>query len=186
MKIEKSLFRSKLGQRIFLMFVACALLPIAGLFILSYAQVNKQLYEQSHKRLKQSTKAHGLSIYERLLFLEEEMLLCVAAMNAENSSDINKIPDAEFKSRLTDRFLGLFMQQPGRGYRSFFGKPNNITPPDAARLQPLVSGNTAILTQYVPDGWPRIFLLRRINMKRPRTAFLIGEVNPFYLWGGRL
>ena len=48
MKMKKSFFSSKLGQRIFLMFVACALLPIAGLFILSYAQVNKQLYDQSH------------------------------------------------------------------------------------------------------------------------------------------
>jgi putative nucleotidyltransferase with HDIG domain len=184
MKINRSFFRSKLGQRIFLMFVACALLPIAGLFILSFTQVNKQLYEQSHKRLKQSAKAHGLSIYERLLFLEEEMLLCVAAMNAENFSDIHKIPDAELKSRLTDRFLGLFMHQSGRGYRTFFGKSKIIPRPNPTQLQHIVSGNTAILTKFVPDGWPRIFLLRQINLKRPQTAFLIGEVNPFYLWGG--
>ena len=184
MKINKSFFRSKLGKRIFLMFVACALLPIAGLFILSFTQVNKQLYEQSHKRLKQSAKAHGLSIYERLLFLEEEMLLCVAAMRAENFSDIHKIPDAELKSRLTDRFMGLFMHQSGRGYRTFFGKSKNIPRPDASQFQHIVSGNTAILTKYAPDGWPQIFLLRQINMKRPQTAFLIGEVNPFYLWGG--
>jgi putative nucleotidyltransferase with HDIG domain len=184
MKINKSFFRSKLGQRIFLMFVACALLPIAGLFILSFTQVNKQLYQQSHKRLKQSAKAHGLSIYERLLFLEEEMLLCVAAMNAENFSDIHKIPDAELKSRLTDRFLGLFMHQSGRGYRTFFGKSKIIPRPNPTQLQHIVSGNTAILTKFVPDGWPRIFLLRQINLKRPQTAFLIGEVNPFYLWGG--
>jgi putative nucleotidyltransferase with HDIG domain len=184
MQINRSFFRSKLGQRIFLMFVACALLPIAGLFILSFTQVNKQLYQQSHKRLKQSAKAHGLSVYERLLFLEEEMLLCVAAMNAENSSDIHKIQDAELKMRLTDRFRGFFMYQPGKGYRSFFGKSKNIPRPDAAQLQHIVSGQTAILTQYAPDGWPRIFLLRQINLKRPQTAFLIGEVNSFYLWGG--
>ena len=184
MKINKSFFRSKLGQRIFLMFVACALLPIAGLFILSFTQVNQQLYEQSHKRLKQSAKAHGLSVYERLLFLEEEMLLCVAAMNAENSSDIHKIADTELKGRLTDRFLGLSMHQSGKGYRKFFGKSQIIPRPEPAQIQHIVSGNTAILTKYVQDGWPRIFLLRQINLKRPQTAFLIGEVNPFYLWGG--
>jgi putative nucleotidyltransferase with HDIG domain len=166
------------------MFVACALLPIVGLFILSFTQVNNQLYQQSHKRLKQSAKAHGLSVYERLLFLEEEMLLCVAAMNAENSTDIHKIPDDELKMRLTDRFRGFFVHQPGKGYRSFFGKSENIPRPEEAQLQHIVSGHTAILTQYAPDGWPQIFLLRRINMKRPQTAFLIGEVNPFYLWGG--
>ena len=52
MKLDKSFLRSKLAQRIFLMFVACALLPIAGLFMLSFTQVTKQLYQQSHKRLK--------------------------------------------------------------------------------------------------------------------------------------
>jgi len=184
MKMNKSFFRSKLAQRIFLMFVACALLPIAGLFILSFTQVNQQLYQQSHKRLKQSAKAHGLSVYERLLFLEEEMLLCVTAMNAENSTDIHKIPDEELKMRLTDRFRGFFIYQSGKGYRSFFGESKNIPRPDAAQLEHIVSGNTALLIQHGSDGWPRIFLLRRINMKRPQTAFLIGEVNPFYLWGG--
>ncbi|MBW2408369.1 MAG: hypothetical protein JRF72_01130 [Deltaproteobacteria bacterium] len=184
MKINKSLFRSRLGQRIFLMFVACALLPIAGLFILSFIQVNKQLYHQSHIRLKQSAKAHGLSIYERLLFLEEEMLLCVTAMNAENSSDIHKIPDEELKMRLTDRFRGLSVYQQSKGFRSFFGESKNIPRPDAAQVEHIISGKTALLTQHASAGWPRIFLLRQINMKRPQTALLIGEVNPFYLWGG--
>ncbi len=151
MKIDSSFFRSKLAQRIFLMFVACALLPIAGLFILSFIQVNKQLYQQNHKRLKQSAKAYGLSVYERLLFLEEEMLLCVTAMNAESSADIHKIPDEELKMRLSDRFRGFFVYQQGKGYRSFFGESKNIPGPDAAQLEHIGSGNTALLTQHGSD-----------------------------------
>ena len=182
MKIDRSFFNSKLAQHIFLMFVACALLPIACLFILSFTEVTDQLHQQSHKRLKQAAKAHGLSIYERLLFLEEDMLLCVAAMNAENSTDIHKIPDDVFKMRLTNRFRGFFMHQPGKGYRSFYGEPENIPGPEDAHLQHIVAGNTAIITQNAPDGRHRIFLLRRINMMESQTALIIAEVNPFYLW----
>ena len=70
MKIDKTFLHSKLARRIFLMFVTCSLLPIAGVFILSYNQVTDQLNTQNHKRLKQSAKLYGLSVYERLLFLE--------------------------------------------------------------------------------------------------------------------
>ena len=73
MKIDKSFLHSKLARRIFFMFVTCALLPIAGLFILSYNQVTAQLNSQNHKRLKQSAKLYSLSVYERLLFLEADM-----------------------------------------------------------------------------------------------------------------
>lgn len=182
MKIDRSLFHSKIAQRIFLMFVACALLPIACLFILSFTEVTDQLYQQSHKRLKQAAKAHGLSIYERLLFLEEDMLLCVAAMNAENATDIYKITDEIWKMRLTNRFRGFFMYQPGKGYRSFFGDSENFPSPDDAKLRHIVSGHTTIITQNAPEGWPRIFLLRQINMMESQTALLIAEVNPLYLW----
>jgi putative nucleotidyltransferase with HDIG domain len=184
MKIDRSFFRSKLAQRIFLMFVTCALLPIAGLFILSFTQVTKQLYQQSHKRLKQSAKAHGLSLYERLLFLEEEMQLCAAALNSETTRDIHKLPDAELRKRITDRFSGFFIYQTGKGYRSIFGEVKNNPHPNATQLQHINSDKTGILTTYASERLLKIFLVRRINMKAAQTAFLVGEVNPFYLWGG--
>ena len=73
MKIDKSFLHSKLARRIFFMFVTCALLPIAGLYILSYNQVTAQLSSQNHKRLKQSAKLYSLSVYERLLFLKADL-----------------------------------------------------------------------------------------------------------------
>jgi hypothetical protein len=184
MKIDKSLFRSKLAQRIFLMFVACALLPIVGLFILSFTQVTKQLYDQSHKRLRQSAKSHGLTLYERLLFLEAEMQLFALTLDLENPADIRKFVNAEYSVRLVDRFSGFFLYQTGIGYQPFFGEPKNIPHPNVLQHQHISTGKTSILLQYTSDALPRIFLLRQINLKYAHDAFLVGEVNPYYLWGG--
>ena len=158
MKIDKSLFRSKLAQRIFLMFVACALLPIVGLFFLSFTQVTKQLYYQSHKRLKQSAKSHGLALYERLLFLEAEMQLFASTLDLENPEDIRKFVNAEYNERLVDRFSGFFLYQSGIGYRAFFGEPKNIPHPNAPQHQHISIGKTSMLLQYASDAPPRILL----------------------------
>ncbi|MCK4988811.1 MAG: hypothetical protein KAS40_24920, partial [Desulfobacterales bacterium] len=131
MKIEKSFFQSKLARRIFLMFVACALLPIAGLFILSFNQVTAQLNAQSHKRLQQSTKLHGLSVYERLLFLEAEMQLFTSSFVKMNYQKFHKIPANDLSDQLKDRFKGLQLFDLNIGTIRFFGQiknPPNPTP----------------------------------------------------------
>ena len=75
MKLDSSLFRSKLARRIFLMFVVCALVPVLCLSILTFNHVAKQLSDQSRQQLRQIAKAQGVSVYERLLFVESELEL---------------------------------------------------------------------------------------------------------------
>src|SRR5215216_5065424 len=62
--------RSKFGRRLLLLFVGCALLPMAVLALLSYRHVKHQLYRQSEKRLEQSNRALGQAIFERVLLLD--------------------------------------------------------------------------------------------------------------------
>jgi hypothetical protein len=183
MKLDKSFFHSKLARRLFLMFVACALLPIAGLFMLSLTQVTNQLYEQNHRRLKQSVKFHGLSIYERLLFIDAEMQVIASSFDAETLTDIRKLPDARIKKRLADRFGGLFLYQAGKRYRSFFGETKDIPCPSSEQLEHTASGKPAIITKYPSDALPKIFILRQITTDDTNAVFLIEEVNPSYLWG---
>ena len=77
-RIDTSFFRSRVGRRIFLLFVSCAFLPIGVLATITYTQVNGQLNEQSQLRLQQATKSIGMSIFERLIFLETEMKIAAA------------------------------------------------------------------------------------------------------------
>src|SRR5215207_9337101 len=62
--------RSKFGRRLLILFVGCALVPMAVLALLSYRQVKHQLYRQSERRLQQANRALGQAIFERLLLLD--------------------------------------------------------------------------------------------------------------------
>src|SRR5919107_2617783 len=70
MTLPSTPLRSKFGRRLLLLFVGCALVPMAVLAILSYRQVKQQLYRQSEARLQQSNRALGQAIFERLLLLD--------------------------------------------------------------------------------------------------------------------
>lgn len=74
MKLEKTFLRSKVAQRIALLFILCALIPIITLAFLSFNQVTKHLREQSLIRLHQTGKTMSMAIYERLLFLEADVI----------------------------------------------------------------------------------------------------------------
>jgi diguanylate cyclase (GGDEF)-like protein len=62
--------RSRFGRRLFILFVGCALVPMAVLAVLSYRHVKQQLYRQSENRLQQANRALGQAIFERLLLLD--------------------------------------------------------------------------------------------------------------------
>src|ERR671920_2101276 len=62
--------RSKFGRRLLILFVGCALVPMAVLAILSYRHVKHQLYRQSEARLEQANRAMGQAVFERLLLLD--------------------------------------------------------------------------------------------------------------------
>jgi diguanylate cyclase (GGDEF)-like protein len=62
--------KSRFGRRLLLLFVGCALVPIAVVAGLSYAHVTRELRVQSQRRLDQTSKALGLALYERFLLLD--------------------------------------------------------------------------------------------------------------------
>jgi diguanylate cyclase (GGDEF)-like protein len=62
--------RSRFGRRLLILFVGCALVPMAVLAVLSYRHVKQQLYRQSETRLQQANRALAQAIFERLLLLD--------------------------------------------------------------------------------------------------------------------
>ena len=183
MKIDTSFLHGKLARRIFFMFVACALLPIAGLFILSYNQVTAQLNTQNHKRLRQSAKLYSLSVYERLLFLEADMQVFRSSLIKMNDSKKREIPADALSDQLTDRFQDIQLFDLDLGTLGFFGQIENFSKPTSAEIQHIKSGKTAIKTLYSANSRPRIFMLQLMDLSDPDSGFLLGEINPAYLWG---
>ena len=72
MRLDTTFLRSKVGKRLFTLFILCSLAPITVLAIIAFTHVTNQLNEQSRSRLHQASKALGMAIFERLAFLEED------------------------------------------------------------------------------------------------------------------
>ncbi|HEU5303804.1 MAG TPA: HAMP domain-containing protein, partial [Gemmatimonadales bacterium] len=62
--------RSRFGRRLLVLFVGCALVPMAVLASLSYRHVKQQLYRQSEHQLQQANLALSQAVFERLLLLD--------------------------------------------------------------------------------------------------------------------
>jgi len=182
MKFDTKIFSSKIARRIFVLFVSCALLPIFGLSIISYGHVTKQLNEQSYKRLRQSVKGHGLSIYERLIFLETELQFFASPFKKPLQSP-GQTPLADFNERLASRFKAVALFNDMDEYTSVFKTMDNPKKPGVQEIKHMNAGNTAISILNHSGSWPRIFMMRRVDSKNPKSGFLTGEINPAYLWG---
>ena len=98
--------RSRVARRIFLLFVLCALLPVSLLALLSYSHVTKQLHRQALKRLHHECKAAGLTIIERLFFLETDLKMVVSGLEKGTEKPETTLAE-EVHTRLGERFRSL-------------------------------------------------------------------------------
>lgn len=70
--LESSL-RSRVAQRLFVLFLCAALVPIAGLALVAYQLVSESLTDLNHERLQQDAKNIGMGVIQRLRMREETL-----------------------------------------------------------------------------------------------------------------
>ncbi len=165
-----------------MLFICCALLPIAALALLSFSHVTKQLHEQSQRRLHQTSKAIGMDIYGRLLFLEAEIKMIASSISL-SSRAILHTPSEGFGTHLKKRFKGFVLITNSGTSMSLFGRIENIPELTPSEKQHILSGETLVSSTYHPDRSSRIFIGMALDPKQPRRGILLGEINPTYLWG---
>jgi len=178
MKIDRTFLRSKVARRIFTLFVVCALLPIIALAVASFIQVTGQLHQQSRGRLRQTTKAVGLSIYERLLFLEGEMQLV-----ASNTAAGTHTQSGRLAEDLATRFQGLTLLTDANRPFPVLGRSANLPEFGALERQHLASGKTLLSTDSRSGGPVRVFMSLPFDPQNPARGILVGEIHTPYLWG---
>jgi len=181
MKFEGAFLRSKVGLRIFLLFICCALLPIAALAVLSFSHVMNQLEEQGQRRLHQSSKDMGMAIFERLTFLEDEMKV-VASKIGTRSDRMGHIPSREFGEHLKQRFKGLVLVTESGKSMPVFGHIKNRPELNPKEKQHIRSGGTLVASMYDPVHSGRIFMSLGLDPGNPRRGILLGEIEATYLW----
>ena len=150
--------------------------------MVSYRHVSKQLHEQSYHQLKRSVKAHGMSVYERLMFLETDLQLVASYFTTPlDMTDKTRFPD--FNQRLSGRFRAVAIFDGLGEHRSVYKTIRNPKELTTEEINHINAGNTLISILNPSGSAPRIFMIRRVDLKNPDAGCLFGEINAAYLWG---
>ncbi|MGA1790539.1 MAG: HD domain-containing phosphohydrolase [bacterium] len=182
MKIELTFLKSKVARRISILFILSALIPILALSSISFHQVTEHLVNQSKKHIHRSGKTFSLSIYERLLYIENDLILFGPAFDARHDASIFRLSKDHHK-RLKAHFKALAVIDQSGACLPFLGEirdPASFTKDEQEYLD---SGRSIISTQYDSNNQLHTFIMKSIDPGAPRKGILYGEINTIYLWG---
>jgi len=181
MKLELTFLRSKVAQRIFFLFVSCALLPIAVLAVISLTWVPKELQKQSLERIHQTSKSMSQDIPQRFWLLNDDMRVIASNLKASASQTYYSIPQ-EPESGHEPRFRGLLLISEDGTSRHLFG---HISNPPALPLETkkiILERKTVIITEYRKNYQTRIFMAIALDPELQNQDVLLAEINPEFIW----
>lgn len=159
--------RTRVGRRIVLVFIACAVLPITLMGVLSYQSIASQIREQSDDRLYRASKINGQALMQRLALLGAELGSPATVLQVASSSDEWTVP-AQPSHFLRLTLTAFDTVQPSRTTR--------LT---ADALDHLRQGKPLLLTGSEAPG--RIMMATLVTTAGgERIAW--GEPDPAFLW----
>ena len=174
--ISKSFFRNRVARRIFLLFIISTLIPILILASLSLRQVNILTTEQVTSRLKQDAKFYGLSIYDHLLVIEEQLSFFGSMLKSGQGDPI--LHHSEYGP-----ISGLSLLQNGAIKSHYFGRshqPPSFSDTEWIHMREGKSVVSMIQQEYAK---PVIFISRLIDVDSENRGIITALINQDYLWG---
>lgn len=181
MEIKGTFWKSKIGRRFFLLFLFCAFLPTILLMLLSYQRVREQLEEQSLLRLQKETKAHGLSLFERLVRMETLLELYGIKLSLpEGASDEIK---RELETRMAPLFKGVYLFKASGEHVPLLGALDEQQVVHAASSYTYNRQKNQLVVQRTDDFISPVYMLVGLDKKNGQKGFLVAELKPAFLWG---
>ena len=181
MKFELTFLRSKVAQRIFFLFISCALLPIAIMAVVSLTSVSKELRDQSRERIHQAGRNISQDIYQRFGLLNDDMRVIASNLRANPNQDYYYIPE-ESSSDRQPRFKGLLLFSEDGTSRTLFGHISDLPELTQEAKDKILSGKTKIITEYKENDQTRIFIAIALDPELQSQDLLLAEINPEFIW----
>jgi diguanylate cyclase (GGDEF)-like protein len=175
MNIDTTFLRSKVARRIFVLFVASALIPVGMLALLSFDQVSSQLVEHSYQELHRDSKAVAMTVFERLSIAESELELLAGQQGARAESLVS-LPDNS-RDRLRKRFVALRVATPDGVHRPLLGEMHEPAEFSDSQIEYLRDDKAVVWSRGGHDQRAHVFM--SVAMDR---GTLTGEINPDFLW----
>ncbi len=175
--------KNKIGLKIFLLFVLCALIPLSVISCVSYLYVAHQLKFDAHYRLNQQCKAIGFGIFERLQFLDNE--LTSVAKEIKSGQWTYRIPHPyDPVNRDGSRYLSIVQWRNNGKTLPLLGPIITRLPKlDPSGLEHLRTGKSMVVIEEGPDIRPDLFMMRLLDPNESQEVYLIAKIEPLYLWG---
>jgi len=181
MKIEKTFLRSKVAQRIFFLFFACALIPITALAVISFVSVNKELRDQINGRLHQTSKNMAQEIRQRLDLITDELKTAASNLVASPSATSYSIalePQTELP-----RIKNLILISENGEKRVLYGSIADSPEIRSEISEQIFSKDMSlILIQPIAVEQSRIFMAIPLDVRNKNKDLLVAEVRPDFLW----
>ncbi|MFW2440880.1 MAG: EAL domain-containing protein [Arenicellales bacterium] len=176
MKSSEILFRSKVARRFFLLFIISSLIPVLILAVLSLHHVRSTSTEQILDRLKQDAKFYGLSIYDRLQVIEEELLIKVSLMETQTTDLVDSVRNSR---HLVDWHI---QQEEGNQLKLQDEDSGALVFTDSEKKH-MKKGLSVLTSANQQSAPPELFMSRIVNINENDTRILSAHINPVYLWG---
>ena len=172
MTLKTTFLRSRVARRIFVLFVACALVPMAVLTTLSFVEVSRQLRSQNERQLQQAAKSLGLAIYERLTILDSN--LQVASLRIQHGAPLPS-PSSE------QHFQTVTVWRTQTESKNQDDSISTLTASENAHLR---SGKSLIHSGSCSTNRSLkcVLMVRMIDRNDLRSGLIVGEINSNYLW----
>lgn len=181
--VKNVFFHSKVARRIFFLFILCALIPLSILAYYTFNQVTGNLYSQANIQLHQASKASGMTIYERLLFLETELDMISSGLQKGNEEMPAHSVQAH-SDRFRSGFINIFLTTDNSGAKTLFGSMSALPPLSNDEQQHVSSGKTLVITRPVSGSRTSVYMVKPLGQTPSSHDLLFSELSPEYLFGG--
>ena len=181
MKLGLEFFRSKVAQRIFLLFISSALIPVVILAIIHYKIVIREIYSQNQQQIHEISKSYLMDINQRLMLVRDDMEMFASLYSFESRAVLQSLPE-EFSDRLQKRLNGLVIDTDKGNLELLIG--SSFDPPELTQSEKerIISGELLIRTEYHPENQSHIFMSMALNPESKKGRILWADVNPDFLW----
>ncbi len=187
MTLAPAPLQSRFGRRLLLLFVGCAVLPIAVVAAVAYGHVTRELRGQSERRLHQANKALGLAIYERLLLLDATLKsipprVLRAPQATRQPADETEMVSTGLDLLASKRFDALEFDGDDGTRTAVFGRLADRPSLSREDVENLRLGLPLIVSLHGTAGDARTLMLRRVTGRGDVRGTLVGEVSRDFLW----
>jgi len=166
----------------FMMFIACALVPIVLLAIVTYVHYPAQFKARAFKRLRQCAKTQGMSIYERLMLIESELHRIQITLTRTQSGFSNQLQTVPIPG-LDNKFKWLAIYRQAH-YITLGGEAGTLPGLKSLIMPELFVDAPFLRVLHGSDGSPPIIcMVQPIGSDSENRGFLIGVIDEDFLWG---